>query len=455
MRVSDVALAGLASPYRDRMTLDDARYLSPEQAIGEPAGAKSDVYALALILFEAVTGSRRLRGHRRPKRSFARDSTRRCRCASSSARSTWCSLRRRCPIRDCVSTPSSSRQRLGAVVSDSAPLTVRPGSAELPLLAQFAPLEPRSSIGFRAPSADQIVSTSTPGFAHSPRGRVPEGAHASGPPRGPAGRAPRFDASAYDLPRNPGRRQGFLVAAVILVVVVIAAGVMWKEGVFGKSHIVPDLKGLTQQQASAKLTGDGYTLSVTSRVFSATVPVNDVVAQTPVAGTKEKSGQTIDVSVSKGPVLVTMPTNLVGETCAAATAALAKLHVVANCPIAYAIFSTTVSSGDVARVLYHKGVNPLAVPLRAKVILSLSKGTGTGTTTTTTTTTLAGEGARAVPNVIGDNPAEVNAAMKKAVLYYTTTGTNAGTNKWTTVIAENPKAGTMVAWKSTVTLTVK
>ena len=39
------------------MSLDDARYLSPEQAIGEPAGAESDVYALALILFEAVTGS--------------------------------------------------------------------------------------------------------------------------------------------------------------------------------------------------------------------------------------------------------------------------------------------------------------------------------------------------------------------------------------------------------------
>jgi serine/threonine protein kinase len=57
VRVSDVALSGLAAGYRERMSLDDARYLSPEQAIGEPAGAESDVYALALILFEAVTGS--------------------------------------------------------------------------------------------------------------------------------------------------------------------------------------------------------------------------------------------------------------------------------------------------------------------------------------------------------------------------------------------------------------
>lgn len=454
VHVSDVALAGLSSAYRERMTLDDARYLSPEQAIGEPAGAKSDVYALALILFEALTGSAAFEGTTPEAILRAR-------------------LNAPLPVRlelgtlDMVLAQAALpdprlrldaeqfSSRLGAVVSDSAPLTVRPGSAELPLLAQFAPLEPRSSIGFRAPSADQIVSTSTGGFTHSPRGRIPEGAHASGPPRGPAGRAPRFDASAYDLPRTPQRRLGFLVAAVVLVAAVIAAGVMWKEGVFSTSHSVPDLAGLTQTQASAKLSGDGYTLSVTSRVYSATVAVNDIVSQTPAAGASEKSGQTIAVSVSKGPVLVTMPTNLVGETCAAATTALAKLHVSANCPSAYAIFSTTISSGDVARVLYHKGVNPLAVPLHAKVILSLSKGTGTGTTTTTTTTTLAGEGARAVPNVIGDDPAEVNAAMKKAVLYYTTTGTNAGTNKWTTVIAENPTAGTMVAWKSTVTLTVK
>ncbi|HEV7958667.1 MAG TPA: serine/threonine-protein kinase, partial [Acidimicrobiales bacterium] len=57
VRVSDVALAGLGAAYRERMTLDDARYLSPEQAVGEATGPESDVYALALILFEAVTGS--------------------------------------------------------------------------------------------------------------------------------------------------------------------------------------------------------------------------------------------------------------------------------------------------------------------------------------------------------------------------------------------------------------
>jgi beta-lactam-binding protein with PASTA domain len=188
------------------------------------------------------------------------------------------------------------------------------------------------------------------------------------------------------------------------------------------------------------------------------VPVGNIVTQTPVAGTSEKSGSTITVSVSKGPVLVTMPTNLVGKSCAAATAQLSALHVTATCPATAAIFSPTVPLNDVARVLYQKGQNPLVVPLHAGVTLSLSKGPAPSTTTTTTsttTTTLAGQGLRAVPNVLGDNQAQVVAAMKKAVLYYSTTGPNANTTKWTKVVSENPAAGTMVPYKSSVTLTVQ
>ena len=62
VRVSDIALAGLGIPYREQLTLDDARYMSPEQAVGESAGPESDVYALALILFEAATGTAAFEG---------------------------------------------------------------------------------------------------------------------------------------------------------------------------------------------------------------------------------------------------------------------------------------------------------------------------------------------------------------------------------------------------------
>ena len=56
VRISDFALAGIGAAHRERLTLNDVRFLSPEQAIGDPAGPKSDVYALALIIYETLTG---------------------------------------------------------------------------------------------------------------------------------------------------------------------------------------------------------------------------------------------------------------------------------------------------------------------------------------------------------------------------------------------------------------
>ena len=46
-----------------------------------------------------------------------------------------------------------------------------------------------------------------------------------------------------------------------------------------------------------------------------------------------------------------------------------------------------------------------------------------------------------MPNVVGDNYAQTVAAMKKAVLYFTTDGPGAGTTTWTKVVAETPDRG--------------
>jgi beta-lactam-binding protein with PASTA domain len=147
----------------------------------------------------------------------------------------------------------------------------------------------------------------------------------------------------------------------------------------------------------------------------------------------------------------------VRRSCAGATAALKTLHITATCPTADEMYSSTVALNDVAQVVYKKTDNPLAVPRGASVILDISKGPKPSGTagTTTTTTTLAGQGLRAVPNVVGDTYAETVAAFQKAVLYFSTTGTGAGTTTWTSVVSENPGAGTMVPYKSSVTLTVK
>jgi eukaryotic-like serine/threonine-protein kinase len=461
VRVSDIALSGLAAGYRERMSLDDARYLSPEQAIGEPAGPESDVYALALILFEAVTGATAYEGTT-PEAILRARLT-----APLPVRLELGSLdmvlaQAALPDPRLRLDAEEFSARLGAVLGDSAPLVIRRGAHETPLLTQFERPEPRSSIGFQPPSAEQIVNA-PPGSGPVAFPRVPRiGASAAGgaPPRAPIspiGRTPRFDRNEFDLPRAPRRRMGFLIAAVVLVVLAIGAGAAWKLGAFTKSHDVPTLTGLTLKQATSAVKSDGFILDVKD-VQSLTVAKGQIVSQSPSEGTSETSGSTITIKLSLGPKLITMPTTLFTRTCAGATAELKTLGVKATCPSSDEVTSSTVPANDVARVLYGKTGNPLAVPQGSSVILEISTGPATTTTTAatpTTTTTLAGQGDRPVPNVVGDNYAETNSAFKKAVLYFTTEGTDAGTTKWTTVVSESPVAGTSVPYKSTVILTVK
>jgi serine/threonine protein kinase len=461
VRVSDVALAGLASGYRERLSIDDARYLSPEQAIGEPATAESDVYALALILFEAVTGSAAYEGTTAEAILRARlDSPLPVRLELGTLDMVLAQAAVPDPRLRLDAEQFSSR--LGAVVGDASPLVVRPGSEEMPLLAQFEPQTQRSSIGFSAPSPEQITGAQ-PAVGGFPRASRTQGFATTPPPRGPVGRTPRFERTQYDLPRTASRRGGFLIAAVVIVVLAIAAGIVWKAGVFTSSHTIPNLVGLSTKSASATVASDGYTLDIVD--VSSSKPASQIVSQSPLSGATAKSGAVITVNVSTGPSVEALPRTLVGETCPQAEAKLAPLHVTATCPAGQRIYSNVTPANRVARVLYKNAVNPLAVPRGASVILERSKGPHTATTTTTspattttsptTTTTTAATGPRAVPNVVGDDYAQTVAAMQKAVLYFTTTGHDAGTTKWTKVISESPGAGTMVGYKSTVTLTVQ
>ncbi|MDE3064855.1 MAG: serine/threonine protein kinase, partial [Acidobacteriota bacterium] len=185
VRVSDVALSGLAGMHGEALTYDEVRYLSPEQALGEPAGDRSDVYALALILFEAATGSS-------PFEEMTPEAMLRTRV------NTALPVRPELGTLDMVLAQAAVpdprlrldadqfANRLGAAAADSSPLTLSLARDGAPLLAQFPSPEPRRSIGFRPPSPDQIVS-------------IPAGARHAAPPS-----RPRDDLAGFDDRRGRG-----------------------------------------------------------------------------------------------------------------------------------------------------------------------------------------------------------------------------------------------------------
>lgn len=468
VRVGDVAMAGLRSAHPGHSSINDVRYLSPEQAQGAPGDAQSDVYALALILFEAATGE-----------------------APFDAASVEAMLRARIntplPIRPELGTLDmilaqaavpdpllrlSAEQfanRLSASVTDSAPLVITPVNQMKPLLAHYQPSEPRTSIGFRAPSAAQIAGTS-PFDPDAPRFPRPQPARRSSVAAPAAEARARARASEpYPIVPPPRRRRAAFVLVAVVLAAAVAAGAVWKLGLLSQSQTVPSLVGLTASQATGQLSGEGLTVQVTRHERSATVAANEIISQSPAAGSSVKSGSVVTVTVSDGSSSVALP-SVLGETCAAATAALKTRQIVAQCPATATVYSAR-AAGLVAEVIYHGTVNPARVPAGSTVVLALSKGPAASTTTSTaaptttstaatsaTTTTAvvaAGTGPRAVPNVIGMGQTQTIAAFKKAVLYFRTQGPGSTTRTWTTVVSTLPAPGTMVPYKSTIVVNVK
>ena len=460
VRVSDVALAGLGTAYRERLSLDDVRYLSPEQVLGEAISEKTDVYSLALIMYEAVTGEA-------PFDEMTPEAVLRQRIHSPlpvrPELGTLDMILAQAAIPDPLMRLDAGQfsNRLSGVTSDSLPLVVLQSNGPTPLLQQSLNNQaPRETIGFNAPSPDQLIGNTQAVPTAFPLPQQPRPVSSTPQPvdnefREARRRTPiTFDSMPPSRVLRKGK-SGFLLAAILIAVVGVGGGVAYEMGLFTTKHTVPSLIGLTSTQAQSLLKSDGdpFTITETKSVASATVDKGKIVSQSVAVGTAGKAGLVIQVEISKGPTMVTLPTNLVGENCVTATAQLAKLKLIAQCPTSAQVDSSAVPAGRIVSYSYNKTENPAQVPANETVILSVS--TGAAATTGSTTTTLANTaGTVSVPNVVGLNPTQTLAAMHTALLFYATTGPGSNTGKWLSVVSQTPAAGTVVKLKTKVVLVV-
>jgi eukaryotic-like serine/threonine-protein kinase len=469
IRIADVALAGLADNYRQDFTLNQVRYLSPEQAQGLAPTEKSDVYALALIIFEALTGEHAFPGN-------SAEQVLRDRISSPiPARAELGTLdmvlaQATVPDGDMRIDAAQLEQRLSGIVETIPSYTEIPAdasgdsydwgfedefvepSASEPTPAPFKVRELPdrvSPIGFN-PDAVQISGGRRARDVVNSRDfqELPEGSSPIMKPR-QMSRRPVVDSDLASASRPRGGRRGMALAGIVIVVLLIAGGGLFVAGIFSPSSTkVPSLVGKSMTQANALASKAGVVLSVTGHSHSSNVPVNDIISQRPSAGS---SGKSVNVVVSDGPLMTTLPTGITGADCASATAKLAKVGITATCPTTQHVSSETVPAGRVAEVLFNSNVNPTSVPAGSSVVLALSSGKSTGTTSTTTTTLAAGP---KVPNFVGLTPAQVNALSFSSGYYYRTVGVHAGNKGWTTVLSQSPAAGSSLKAHGLVTLHV-
>ena len=297
LRIADFGLADALTGSASRElfggggVIGTARYASPEQAQGHPLDGRSDVYALALCMVEAVTGHL----------PFVADTI----ADTLSAR-----VGQDVPIPEAlgllvpvvasagtadVENRPSARE-LGRLLLDVAGRMSRPDP--LPLVGPgevgAAPMPGEAEHGVPSVFADPGPATRahSPIQAHSP-------SHGQVPARGTS-------------PVRPRRRRwrGALLAATLLVGVVVGGTVLFSAG-RTTTRAIPALVNTSGDSARSLLTELGWLVEERYDRRDDTVE-GQVLSMQPSSGSRLEAGQTVELVVSLGPVRLPVPDDLVG-----------------------------------------------------------------------------------------------------------------------------------------------
>jgi serine/threonine-protein kinase len=386
-----------------------ARYAAPEQARGGRVDGKADVYALGLVLVEALTGTVPLVREGALETMMAR-------------------VDNDAPVPDEVGPLKEVLERTGRADPEQ-----RPDAAELGrvLVAAARDMErpaplPLAGTTPVAPAADDITVF-------------------------PGSDAPfDDDLTVYGrqdqtgvLPEVPHKRRRWpwLLLALLVVAAVVAGGLVAKGQLATPSAPVPDVRGRTSAEAhqtidaaDAKAKDVAWTVKET-QAFDDDVPNGNVVAQRPIGGKQLDDGGTITLTVSKGPHPVDLP-DLSNQTLDTAKAALTGVGLVPGAVRQEA--SETVPAGVVIDWSVGGKSRPAQAPKKSAVDFLVS----------------AGPALRTIPGYQGKSEQEVQADLTSKGLKYAHKDAFSDSVPAGQVIGTEPGAGKQVHRGDTVTIVV-
>ncbi|MFI5199947.1 MAG: protein kinase, partial [Candidatus Limnocylindrales bacterium] len=330
-------------------TLGSVHYFSPEQARGEPATERSDIYALGIVLFELLTGRRPFEGDSAAAIAMARLSgpvpmpsslqagippeleaiDRKAlalnpgdRFASAGAMAdtleAWLAGRSTAAA---AAVPAAglgaAGLAAGAGLATGAAMASGAGPAAGAAMASGAGTAAGAGAASSVPASEMAAGTVAAGVARSNPGTgVPYSAdaYASSPPPSQVPPGPpvsRYD-SVDDEPGPGGTSPWAWIAGLLGLAILVVAGFLIFKLLTGTNTpanqvIVPNFVGTLLTDAQTTAANNHLTIVPTQFVKSNDQPDGTIVSQDPPAAASVDSGSTINVTVSTGKALVAIP----------------------------------------------------------------------------------------------------------------------------------------------------
>jgi beta-lactam-binding protein with PASTA domain/tRNA A-37 threonylcarbamoyl transferase component Bud32 len=340
-----IAEASVTEP--DGAMVGTARYVAPEQARGERLDGKADVYALGLVLVEAVTGTV----------PFASDTT----IGTLMGR-----IERDLEVPEALGPLRSVVERAGRLRPDE-----RPDAEELGilLLAASERLDAPPALPLVGALEEARSGADTDELARTDMVPLPLDAPAAPIVPPPAATSPvpgRTDESA--AADGPGRRRRWLLVLVALLLVALGAGAFFAvDAVRTPTYEIPDVAG--QQLADLELVAaqNQWELDEKRTRLDGTEP-GEIVSTDPPPGEQLEESATLVVVVSEGNTLTDRPAELKGRPLAEAVVELERAGL--EHQVVREVFDERIPEGsvvglaeDVPDVLPRGEVVPLVVSL--------------------------------------------------------------------------------------------
>lgn len=290
-KLSDFGIAaatGEAGLTDDGKVLGSAHYISPEQAQGAPAGPLSDIYSLGVTLYEALTGrlpfdgetaadiaAQHLRETPPPPRSINEDIP---------------------PAAEYLVTKAMSRDPQRRYRSADEILTDVHKLESGMDLDRTGVLQPTPEATMQLPR-----SAAADGREQPQREQPTQEPEYDEPPQAPSRSAERREetSSSPATAALAGIGVGLLALLVIVAVVWLVRAAFYPHTTPAMAE-VPNVKGLTEQEARDQIEGRGLVVGDVTYEYSDLQPEGRVIDQEPGPGQMRQSGTSVDLIVNRG-----------------------------------------------------------------------------------------------------------------------------------------------------------